>query len=101
MSIYCWSLVTEILGGIGSFLLGLSAFVTLFIQYGYRSKANKIETKLMNVVYRTYMANEEGIVCSDYPQDAQKIISRLSKKTGLDTATIKKLLDRLVEEQKI
>ena len=84
-----WPLFADMLTGIGTFLVGLVAVLTLFFQYGYKLRASKLEKDLMNIVYHQYMASEEGIVWSDYPGDAENIISNLARRTRLDRNVIK------------
>ena len=98
-----WSLVAEMLGGIGTFLFGIAAFVVLPVQLGYKKKAKNFRhsLKLMLPVYRQYMAGEEGIVWGDYPADADNIIKGLAKRTGIEASTVRKMLDELKSEGKL
>jgi len=98
-----WNLFADMLSGIGTLLVGIAAILTLFIQYGYRTKSKHLETslKLLLNSYRGYMASEEGIVWADYPADSQQIVAGIANKTGLNTKLVKELLDSLKAEGKI
>ena len=103
MYVINWELIAELVNAIGQFLLGLAAILTLFIQYGYRLKFKKRQSalKMMLIHYRKYMASEKGIVWSDYPENSENIIKRISNETGIDQKLVKELLDSLKKENKI
>ena len=98
-----WTLTADLLGGVGTFLVGLAAMLTLLIQFGYKRKASEYENalKLMMVGYRSYLASEEGIVWEDYPKDADRIVAGIVGRTHMDRALVQRLLDQLKTEGKI
>lgn len=116
-----WPLMSSVLTGVGTFFVGVAALFTVWIQFKQLKDArdardaarkeaadahNQLEadrrsTRLMLSSYREYMASSEGIVWSDYPADADMIVSRLAKKTGLDPKVVKEMLDRLKAAGKI
>ena len=98
-----WGLVAQMLIGIGTFMLGSAALLTLKFQFGYKAKSThlKASLKLLLRSYKEFLASEEGILLSEYPKDAEKIIKGISRKSGLDEKLVKELLDELRKDNKI
>jgi len=98
-----WKFLADVMSGIGTLLVGTAAILTLFFQFGYRTKSKHLEAslKLLLNSYRSYMASEEGIVWANYPENSENIIAGISRKTGLDKKLVKELLDGLKSEGKI
>ena len=42
-----------------------------------------------------YMASEEGIVWSDYPNDKENIVTGVARKLGIDEPIVREILDEL------
>ncbi len=79
-----WDLTAVMLYGIGTLLFGLAAILTLFIQHGFRAKPSYYRAALILLMrsYQEFLATEEGIVWGDYPEDSEKIIAAISRRTG-------------------
>lgn len=89
--------IGTLLSGLGTFLVGLAALLTLFVQYGYKKKAKDFESSLVTLLlaYIEQSESEGRMVLTKSSIDSKESISTLADQTGLNKKLIKQLLGKL------